>query len=47
VLEKIATHDVQDITELFSLVDKCARVMRDMAGIHGLPQNQGKGARPT
>jgi hypothetical protein len=25
MLKKLATHDIQDITELFSLVDKCAR----------------------
>jgi hypothetical protein len=25
MLEKLATYDVQDIAELFSLVDKCAR----------------------
>jgi hypothetical protein len=26
MLEKFSTHDIQDITELFSLVNKCARV---------------------
>jgi hypothetical protein len=25
MLEKLATHDVQDVSELFNLVDKCAR----------------------
>jgi hypothetical protein len=25
MLEKLATHDVQDVSELFSLADKCAR----------------------
>jgi hypothetical protein len=25
MLKKLATHDVQDIFELFNLVDKCAR----------------------
>jgi hypothetical protein len=25
MLEKLATHDVQDVSELFSLVDKCTR----------------------
>jgi hypothetical protein len=25
MLEKLATHDVQDVAELFSLADKCAR----------------------
>jgi hypothetical protein len=27
MLEKLATHDIQDVTELFSLVDKCARAI--------------------
>jgi hypothetical protein len=30
MLEKLATHDVQDVSELFSLVDKCAR---DLEGL--------------
>jgi hypothetical protein len=25
MLEKLATHEVKDISEVFSLVDKCAR----------------------
>jgi hypothetical protein len=25
ILEKLITHDIQDVTELFSLADKCAR----------------------
>jgi hypothetical protein len=25
MLEKLITHDIQDVIELFSLVDKCAR----------------------
>jgi bacterioferritin-associated ferredoxin len=25
MLEKVATHDIMDVAELFSLVDKCAR----------------------
>jgi hypothetical protein len=28
MLEKLATHDVQDIADLFSLADKCARVAK-------------------
>jgi hypothetical protein len=27
MMEKLATHDIKDVTELFSLVDKCARAM--------------------
>jgi hypothetical protein len=25
MLEKLTTHDIQDVAELFSLADKCAR----------------------
>jgi hypothetical protein len=31
MLEKLATHDVQDISELFRLVDKCARAAKGRA----------------
>jgi hypothetical protein len=31
ILEKLATHDVQDISELFRLVDKCARAAKGRA----------------
>jgi hypothetical protein len=31
MLEKLVTHDVQDISELFSLVDKCARAVEGHA----------------
>jgi hypothetical protein len=27
VLVKLATHDIQDLVKLFSLADKCTRVM--------------------
>jgi hypothetical protein len=30
MLEKLTTHDIQDVTELFSLVDKCTRVVLGM-----------------
>jgi hypothetical protein len=30
-LEKLAMHDVQDITEIFNLADKCARVAESRA----------------
>jgi hypothetical protein len=31
MLEKLAMHDIQDVTELFSLVDKCARATEGRA----------------
>jgi hypothetical protein len=31
MLEKLATHDVQDVSELFNLADKCARVAEGCA----------------
>jgi hypothetical protein len=31
MLEKLTTHDIQDVTELFSLVDKCARTAQGRA----------------
>jgi hypothetical protein len=31
MLKKITTHDIQDVTELFSLTDKCARVTEGRA----------------
>jgi hypothetical protein len=33
MLEKLATHDVQDVSELFSLADKCVL----QKSIHGIP----------
>jgi hypothetical protein len=31
MLEKLATHDVQDVSELFKLVDKCVRATNGRA----------------
>jgi hypothetical protein len=31
MLEKLATHDIQDVMELFSLADKCARAIEGRA----------------
>jgi hypothetical protein len=31
MLEKLATHDVEDVLELFSLIDKCARATEGWA----------------
>jgi hypothetical protein len=44
--EKLTTHDIQDVTELFSLVDKCARAAEGHAW-HAPPTPKvGKGAKP-
>jgi hypothetical protein len=46
MLEKLATHDIQDIKELFSLADKCARAAEGRAW-HAQPTPEvGKGAKP-
>jgi hypothetical protein len=39
MLEKLTTHDIQDVTELFSLADKCTRVV---LGMPRLPQKWGR-----
>jgi hypothetical protein len=31
MLEKLTTHDVQDVSALFSLTDKCAKAVEDRA----------------
>jgi hypothetical protein len=46
MLEKLATHDVQDVSELFSLVDKCARATKGRAW-HSQPSPEaGKAGKP-
>jgi hypothetical protein len=46
MLEKLATHDVQDISELFSLSDKCARTVEGCAW-HSQPAlAAGKASKP-
>jgi hypothetical protein len=46
MLEKLATHDIQDIKELFSLADKCARAAEGRAW-HAQPTPEvEKGAKP-
>jgi hypothetical protein len=37
MLEKLATHDVETVTTLFALADKCARVAEGCAW-HSAPQ---------
>jgi hypothetical protein len=37
MLEKLATHDVETVTTLFALADKCARAAEGRAG-HSAPQ---------
>jgi hypothetical protein len=31
MLEKLTTHDIQDVVELFSMTDKCARATEGRA----------------
>jgi hypothetical protein len=46
MLEKLATHDIQDVAELFSLVDKCARATEGRAW-HTTPASEaGKDSKP-
>jgi hypothetical protein len=45
MLEKLATHDIQDVTELFSLADKCARAAEGRAWHTPLAPEAGKGAK--
>jgi hypothetical protein len=37
MLEKLATHDIPDVAELFYLVDKCARFAEGRVGHTHLP----------
>jgi hypothetical protein len=46
MLEKLATHDVQEVSELFSLADKCARAAEGHAW-HSQPAPEaGKASKP-
>jgi hypothetical protein len=46
ILEKLITHDIQDVTELFSLADKCTRAAEGR-GWHTPPALEaGKGVKP-
>jgi hypothetical protein len=38
MLEKLTMHDIQDVTELFSLVDKCTRAAEGRAWHTHLPR---------
>jgi hypothetical protein len=45
MLEKLTTHDIQDVTELFSLADKCVRAAEGCAW-HTPPASEvGKGGK--
>jgi hypothetical protein len=45
MLKKLATHDIHDVTELFSLADKCAGA-EGRAWHTPSPQEARKGAKP-
>jgi hypothetical protein len=47
MLEKHTAHDIQDVTKLFSLADKCARAIKGRAW-HAPPTLEaGKEGKPT
>jgi hypothetical protein len=46
MLEKLATHDIQDVAELFSLADKCARAAESRARHTSPAPEARKGAKP-
>jgi hypothetical protein len=46
MLEKLATHDIQDVMELFSLVDKCARVAEGHAWHTSPAPGAGQDSKP-
>jgi hypothetical protein len=46
ILEKLATHDVQDVSELFSLTDKCVRVAEGHTWHSQPAPNAGKAGKP-
>jgi hypothetical protein len=46
ILEKLAMHNVQDISELFSLVDKCTRAIEGRAWHSQLAPKAGKADKP-
>jgi hypothetical protein len=46
MLEKLATHDIQDVVELFSLADKCARAAEGHAWRTPPALEAGKGGKP-
>jgi uncharacterized protein YprB with RNaseH-like and TPR domain len=46
MLEKLTMHDIQDVIELFSLADKCARAAEGRAWHTPSVPKVGKGAKP-
>jgi hypothetical protein len=46
MLKTLTTHDIHDVTELFSLADKCARVVEGCAWYTPSAQEARKGAKP-
>jgi hypothetical protein len=47
MMEKLATHDIKDIAELFSLADKCARAVKGRAWHALLAPKVGKDGQPN
>jgi hypothetical protein len=46
MLEKLTTHDIQDVMELFNLADKCVRATKGHAWHTPLAPEVRKGAKP-
>jgi hypothetical protein len=46
MLKKLATHNVKDVSELFSLVDKCARAVEEHAWHSHPALEAGKASKP-
>jgi hypothetical protein len=46
MLEKLVTHDVKDISKLFSLTDKCVRAAKGRAWLSQPTPEAGKGGMP-
>jgi hypothetical protein len=46
MLEKLTTHGIQDVAELFSLADKCASAVEGRAWHTPPTPKAGKGAKP-
>jgi hypothetical protein len=47
ILEKLATHDIQDVSALFSLADKCARVAEGRAWHSPATPRSKKASKPN
>jgi hypothetical protein len=47
MLEKLTTHDVQDVSALFGLTDMCTKAAEGCTGTPQSPKRQGGGSKPS